>query len=64
MVEKRRKPRYTLAELMAQCDWSQPWSEEERLWLDMPPVGLEFGAEEQGDDCSEPWQQSGNDKVR
>lgn len=45
IVESRRKPRYTLVELLTQCDLSQPLSDEEREWLDTPPVGNEFGAQ-------------------
>ena len=41
IVEPKKKPRYTLAELMAQCDLSQPMSTEEREWLDIPAVGAE-----------------------
>lgn len=37
-----KKPRYTLAELMAQCDLSQGMDEEEREWLETPPVGEEL----------------------
>lgn len=33
--------RYTLAELLAQCDFSKPMSAEEREWIYAPPVGLE-----------------------
>ena len=44
IIAPRKKPRYTLAELLAQCDFSQPLSDEEREWLDAPPVGNEFGA--------------------
>ena len=33
--------RYTLAELVAQCDPSLPLSKEEQEWLDAPAVGLE-----------------------
>ncbi|MHB8165392.1 MAG: AbrB/MazE/SpoVT family DNA-binding domain-containing protein [Sulfuricella sp.] len=33
--------RYTLAELLAQCDFSKPMSADEREWIDAPPVGLE-----------------------
>lgn len=46
VIEPRRKPRYTLAELMAQCDLSQPLSAADREWLDAPAVGAEFGAED------------------
>ncbi len=35
------KPRYTLAELMQQCDLEAPPNEETRVWLDAPPVGRE-----------------------
>lgn len=36
---KRKK--YTLAELMAQCDATLPLTVQEQEWLDMPTVGLE-----------------------
>ncbi len=36
------KPRYTLAELLAQCDPSAPPPAEDRAWLDAPPVGDEL----------------------
>lgn len=35
------KKRYTLAQLLAQCDASLPIHTEERDWVDAPPVGLE-----------------------
>jgi antitoxin ChpS len=41
IVEPKKKPRYTLAELMAQCDLSQSMSAEEREWFDTPTVGAE-----------------------
>lgn len=41
IVEPKVRPRYSLAELLAQCDFSQPMSTEEREWLDAPPVGGE-----------------------
>jgi antitoxin ChpS len=41
-VEQKKKPRYTLAELLAKCDYSQPRSSEEQEWLDAPPVGNEL----------------------
>lgn len=47
VVAPKKRPRYTLAELMAQCDLSQPLSNEDREWLDAPAVGAEFGAENQ-----------------
>ncbi len=44
MVLEPTKPRktYSLDELIAQCDFEQPYSEEERAWLDAPPVGREL----------------------
>lgn len=41
MIAPKVKPHYSLDELMAQCDFSQPISQEEREWLDASPVGLE-----------------------
>ena len=41
IVTAIKKKRYTLAELLAQCDASTPISTEEREWLDAPPSGLE-----------------------
>lgn len=38
----RKRPKYTLDELMAQCDLDAPWTEEEQEWLDMKPVGREI----------------------
>jgi hypothetical protein len=35
------KPRYTLDELMQQCDLQAPMGDETRAWLDAPPVGRE-----------------------
>lgn len=37
-----RRPKYTLEELLAHCDFDAPLSEEERAWLDAPPVGREL----------------------
>lgn len=36
-----KRPRYTLAELLAKCDPSAPMTSEEREWLDTEPVGKE-----------------------
>ncbi len=36
-----RKGRYSLSELVAQCDPTAPLSNEDREWLDSPPVGRE-----------------------
>jgi len=41
IVEPKVRPRYTMAELMAQCDLDQPMTTEDREWLDAPPVGRE-----------------------
>jgi antitoxin ChpS len=41
IVEAYRRPHYTLDELLAQCDPSVPMSDEERQWLEAPPVGRE-----------------------
>jgi antitoxin ChpS len=41
IIEPKAKPRYKLAELMAQCDLSQPLSEDEQEWLDAPLAGHE-----------------------
>ena len=41
LVEPIARPRYTLDNLMAQCDLSLPLSAEERDWLDSPRVGAE-----------------------
>jgi antitoxin ChpS len=37
----RPRPRYSLDELLAQCDPDAPLSDEEQAWLDAPPVGRE-----------------------
>jgi antitoxin ChpS len=41
IIEPRAKPRYTLEELLAASDYSQPMTPEEREWIDAPPVGRE-----------------------
>ena len=41
VVEPRPKPRYSLAELVAQCDLDAPVSEEARAWDEAPAVGGE-----------------------
>jgi antitoxin ChpS len=42
VVQTRPRPRYTLEELLAKCDYSQPMTAEEREWIDAPPVGREL----------------------
>jgi antitoxin ChpS len=41
VVEPRRRPHYTLAELLASSDYSGPQPPAEREWVDAPPVGRE-----------------------
>jgi hypothetical protein len=36
-----RKSRYSLAELMAQCDVNSPLSAEDQAWIDAPAIGRE-----------------------
>ena len=38
----QQKPHYTLAELLANSDYSQPLSADDRAWLDTKPVGREL----------------------
>ena len=42
VVEPQLRPRYTLDELLAQCDASVPMSAEDHAWLDSNPVGSEL----------------------
>ncbi|NOS89701.1 MAG: antitoxin [Methylococcaceae bacterium] len=42
VVEPQLRPRYTLNELLAQCDASAPISAEDQAWLDARPVGSEL----------------------
>ena len=37
-----RRPKYTLEELLADCDPDAPMSDEERAWHDVAPVGREL----------------------
>jgi antitoxin ChpS len=41
VVEPSARPRYTLDELLAQCDPSAELTAQEREWLDAPAVGNE-----------------------
>ncbi len=41
LIEPRVRPRYTISELMAQCDLEEPVSAEGREWLDAPAVRRE-----------------------
>jgi len=42
VVEPQARPRYTMAELLAASDYTQPRSAEEQEWLDSPAVGREL----------------------
>jgi len=42
VVEPQQRPRYTLDELLAQCNPKAPRSKEEREWLNDKPVGGEL----------------------
>ncbi len=42
VVHPRPRPRYTLAELLAASDYSQPQPAAEREWVDAPAVGREL----------------------
>ena len=42
VVDPNPRPRYTLAELLAASDYSQPRPAEDREWLDAPAVGGEL----------------------
>jgi antitoxin ChpS len=42
VVEPQRKPRYTLDELLAQCNPRAPHNKEDSDWLDAKPAGGEL----------------------
>ena len=42
MIDPKPRPRYTLAELLAASDYSQPQPIEEREWIDAQAVGREL----------------------
>ena len=42
VIDPNPRPRYTLAELLAASDYSQPQPTEEREWVDAPAVGGEL----------------------
>jgi antitoxin ChpS len=42
IVEPQKRPRYTLDELLAQCDPNTPLTIEESEWLDDRPLGDEL----------------------
>ena len=42
VIDPKPRPHYTLAELLAASDYSQPQPAEEREWVDAPAVGGEL----------------------
>jgi antitoxin ChpS len=42
VIEPHPRPRYTMAELLAASDYSQPQPSEEREWVDASAVGGEI----------------------
>jgi antitoxin ChpS len=45
IVDPKPRPRYTLEELLAKCDPAvdaTEMSEEDRIWINLPPVGREL----------------------
>ena len=42
IVEPRARPRYSLEELLAQCDAADAPLAEDREWIDVKPVGKEL----------------------
>lgn len=42
VIEPEARPRYSLDELLAQCDETAPVSTEDRAWVDAKPVGREL----------------------
>ncbi len=42
VIDPKPRPRYTLAELLAASDYSQPQPPGEREWVDAPAVGHEL----------------------
>ena len=42
VIEPKPRPRYTMAQLLAESDYSQPQPPEEREWVDAPAVGREL----------------------
>lgn len=42
IIDPKPKPHYTLAELLANSDYSQPLTIEEREWIDAPARGGEL----------------------
>jgi antitoxin ChpS len=42
VIQPRAKPRYTLDELLAQCNHAAPKAMKDRSWLNLAPAGREL----------------------
>jgi antitoxin ChpS len=42
VIQQQPKPRYTLDELLAQCDPNTAETQEDREWVNLAPVGREL----------------------
>ena len=42
VIQPQTKPRYTLDELLAQCDAHAPLRKKDREWINLAPVGREL----------------------
>ncbi|TYQ28847.1 AbrB/MazE/SpoVT family DNA-binding domain-containing protein [Pseudanabaena sp. UWO310] len=42
IIEPQPKPQYSLDELLAKCNPNAPITEDDRIWLDVEPVGNEL----------------------
>ncbi len=42
VIESQKRPRYQLSDLLSQCNFDLPITEEEREWMDVAPVGEEL----------------------
>ena len=42
VIQSQKRPRYTLQELLSECDAKAPMTAEYREWLDAVPVGDEL----------------------
>ncbi len=42
VIHSRKRPSYTMAELLRQCDAEAPLTAEDREWVELAPVGGEL----------------------
>ena len=42
VIQPQTKPKYTLDELLAQCDARAPLTKRDRTWIDLAPAGREL----------------------